>query len=283
MIELQKVEPETPAIKKIHTSCKNCVFAVYNEGTITQSDCKLNRLESFKQQNTEVLEVYDAEKEFYVINGRVCNTFRDKNSKWAGKHEGKEIATVKEEIKLKMTVMVNIVNGDIEKTAESIKNQTVKPEMVLFINNQDNIKPSEIHSKLWKTLGNEVTWRITRILERNNGEHPRKERAVDVAFGQAKGTFYTLLDTGDILPSNFIESVDRALNEKLMQFVMLKPKKGIGLVVSNQVHLIIDGNAPVLRDSNAIDNIEAKVKLLAEDNEQPYLIKSVEEICPNLA
>ena len=269
-------------IKKIHTSCKNCVFAIYNEGTLTQSGCKLNRLEAFKEQGTEILEAYDTDnKEFYVVNGRVCNTFRDKNSKWAGKYEGKEEEVVKEEIKLKMTVMVNIVNGDIEKTAESIKAQTIKPEMVLFINNQDQLRPGQIHAKLWTSLGNAVTWRVTRILERNDGEKPRKERALDIAFGQVKGTYYTVLNTGETLPTDFIENINKALNEKLMQFLMLKPKNGIGLTVANQMHNIVDGNSPITK-YNA-NNVEEKIQLLAENSEQLNFIKPVEEICPNLA
>ena len=52
-------------ISKIHTPCKDCVFALYND--ITQVGCKTKTLDIFKQRGVTILEVYDEEKEFYVI------------------------------------------------------------------------------------------------------------------------------------------------------------------------------------------------------------------------
>jgi hypothetical protein len=54
----------------VKTSCKDCVFAKY-EGD-TQIDCLAGRIQAF---GDDVVEVYDLEKEFYVIS-RACNMFR---------------------------------------------------------------------------------------------------------------------------------------------------------------------------------------------------------------
>lgn len=54
----------------IDTSCKNCILAVYDGKT--QTGCIANRISKFDS----VIEAYDDDKEFYVIN-RLCNYYRD--------------------------------------------------------------------------------------------------------------------------------------------------------------------------------------------------------------
>jgi len=56
----------------LKTSCKNCIFSIY-EGD-TQKDCQFDRINKFKSLD-KVIEAYDNEKEFYVING-LCNLSR---------------------------------------------------------------------------------------------------------------------------------------------------------------------------------------------------------------
>lgn len=67
----QQLEPN----KKIQTSCKECLFAVY--GDKTQIGCQFDKLNKF--DNNNIIEAYDDEKEFYVID-RLCNHYRD--NKW---------------------------------------------------------------------------------------------------------------------------------------------------------------------------------------------------------
>jgi hypothetical protein len=57
---------------KIKTSCKNCAFAVYDGKT--QTNCLHKRIEKFGE---ELVEAYDDDAEFYVIN-RFCNYYRNK-------------------------------------------------------------------------------------------------------------------------------------------------------------------------------------------------------------
>lgn len=58
--------------KTINTSCKECLFAIY-EGK-TQTGCGFNRIQKFDN----VIEAYDEEKEFFVIP-RLCNYYRNKS------------------------------------------------------------------------------------------------------------------------------------------------------------------------------------------------------------
>jgi len=60
------------------TACKDCLFAVYDGNT--QTDCSMGRIEKWREKDA-VIEAYDNDKEFFVING-VCNTVRQGN--WNG-------------------------------------------------------------------------------------------------------------------------------------------------------------------------------------------------------
>lgn len=62
-------------ISPLHTACKNCSFAKYKDNT--QVGCDLNMLAKYKSKNAEILEVYDEEKEFYVINNKKCLFYRE--------------------------------------------------------------------------------------------------------------------------------------------------------------------------------------------------------------
>ncbi len=62
----------TPPDRFKQTSCKECVFAIYNDKT--QVDCAADRISKFKDY---VISAYDDEKEFFVID-RICNLHRPK-------------------------------------------------------------------------------------------------------------------------------------------------------------------------------------------------------------
>ena len=62
-------------LSQVHTTCRNCVFAKWDEGT--QIGCKLNKLDDYKEAGIEVLDATDNELQFNVINGRFCVFYRN--------------------------------------------------------------------------------------------------------------------------------------------------------------------------------------------------------------
>ena len=54
----------------IHTPCKDCVFAIYDDKT--QINCSQDCIDKYKKLDVPIVEVYDDDKEFYVIEGRKC-------------------------------------------------------------------------------------------------------------------------------------------------------------------------------------------------------------------
>jgi hypothetical protein len=71
----------TQPISAIHTPCKSCVFAKFEDKT--QTNCFLDYISIYKDNNIQVLEAYDNEKEFFIINDKKCIGYRE--SKWFDK------------------------------------------------------------------------------------------------------------------------------------------------------------------------------------------------------
>lgn len=279
-MELGTVEKASD-LSPIHTVCKDCVFADYKDGTITQSGCKLGRIEKF---GDKVVEAEDHDKEFYIINGRVCNAFRHITSSWAGTHKDDAAQQVKKELELKLTMLVHIDDGLIE-TLTSIKNQTLKPHLVVFINNQDKISRADLNATLWDNLGNIVTWRIFRPINSRETSYS-KDEVTDLAVGNVKTNLYTLVQSGQVLPETFVSDIDKAINEDLMQFLVLKPNKdGIGLTIHNAAQAQHCGVFIVKHEDGKVEqftDMADKIGVICRTEGCEHLVKEVGDICSNL-
>lgn len=129
---------KTESINIIHTSCKKCVFAEYNENT--QIACCLNLLDKFKNKGVEVLNVYDEEKEYFVINNKKCVGYKEEkyfqNRGLSSSSLDKKIQYVKNNLKVNYAIVINIKkykNNNLEKLAESISQLKIKPSIVYVI------------------------------------------------------------------------------------------------------------------------------------------------------
>lgn len=270
-------------IAKIHTSCKNCVFAEYKGKT--QIGCELGRIENFGK---DVVECMDEEKEFFIIN-RVCNAFHDRNSKWAEEHKENPEAAALKEAGVKVAVIIYLgPDTTIEKlsaTCESLMSQEQLPFYVTFFDNQNKIKPADIHSIVWATIGNKITWRIATTTERTENGRVSKSRAVDIAISmlpskEKKKTdecpmYYTVFDVGMKIEKTFISGIDRLYNNKMIQFVYISPADddNNGVVCHIGAHQHFGGSSsPWISEVDTIDKISDKLKALAESNNCEHMI-----------
>lgn len=122
-------------ILPIHTPCKGCTFAIYNDKT--QVGCQLNKIEAFKKANREIIEAYDEEAEFYIINGAICISKR--GPIFEQKHKGKNlISIVKEETSIKYIAIVFYdlftSTEDLIERIQELNNQPIKPQSIHIIN-----------------------------------------------------------------------------------------------------------------------------------------------------
>lgn len=159
-------------INTIHTSCKDCTFAIYDNKT--QKDCALKYLDSYKDKNIEILEAYDNDKEFYIINGKKCIGYRE--NKWF-KQFGLENADLISKVNkynetnyLDYCLVVNLKLmslNELDQILKQISSCAIQPRKVIFIRYADNeLKfPYSDVEKLLKQHRVSYTWRIQTILD----------------------------------------------------------------------------------------------------------------------
>ena len=112
----------------LHTSCKECMFAIY-EGD-TQVGCSADRLPILRKNNT-VIEAYDKDREFYVADC-FCNYFRP--PKW---NDGKpDVEKASDENRPRFSIAIycdNISAASLKKTVDSISNIDYDKDRIRFL------------------------------------------------------------------------------------------------------------------------------------------------------
>ena len=208
------------------TSCKNCVFAIYEDKT--QVGCEDNRVSKFGDL---VIEAYDDSKEFYVIN-RLCNLYR--NVKW---NDGiKDVAKAKKESCLSFDILID---------CDDIDNQ-YRNKIIEEIGKLDYPKEKYIIS-LFQSYTCDKTQREEAIGIHAN--HPTTNLSVyfdridyiHSFLSKSRNSFHLILNKNNIDNfSNFITSVDKLVNDDLKRFILCKSDNK--LTISNTACRIIYQN-----------------------------------------
>ncbi len=270
------------------TSCKECVFATYEEHT--QTGCRFGRVEKFRQKGVEVVEAMDEEREFFVIRTR-CHIHRHKKSPWAMKVPGRDrMQVARDEVEIELHAIIVMLAEhtveDVKKTVDSLLVQTVGLQKGTIVVNRDGIKPSQVRELVPEY------WRVQFIMEREaDGGHISVGRCVDHAVDSSTADYYAVFSPGYEVPNDYVQAIDRALNDDLERFVLLEPNEaGQGLLVQLRIHNYYGGNAEAIIQSEdagdeagkRADSIIEKVRHRARAEGNEHLIKRVEEICPSM-
>jgi hypothetical protein len=278
---------------KLWTSCKDCVFAVYENNT--QCGCSTGRLEKFKDVGTHIVEAQDGEKEYMVIE-RFCNHYREKNwmtnskpvRSW-GRIKNKE-KTVKKETQIRCGVIIILKNiapiqdddfseriaqiaaneltvENMEKTILAcLKQKEVKPDYIVVVNSSE-VPHTEIISRMHHTIKKKAVFYAVRT----SHNEASLEECIDLAFAQAKNGHYIVFEGGYEPPPNFLDKINSLINEELQPILLLKPQNKIdGMFVQTMIHKMLGGNA----EKPLIDKID---KITKEENTE-HLIRKWEDI-----
>lgn len=289
MEELNVIEPAAKLPPLYETSCKDCCFATYDGKT--QMGCQFDRIEKFRNQGIEVVEVHDDEAEFYLIKS-ACLLHRHKKSPWAMQTPGRlRRETARREIALVFDAVIFMGEDhsveQVKATVDSMLTQKHQPRKVRVVVNRDDIIPMDIRTLL------PDQWEVQFVMERREGQRVSRGRCIDIAVVESKSHFYAVFDAGTIVPESFFSSIDHAINDNLDRFVLLEPdnKYGNGMVVMTRSHEYFGGNKEAIIESDdagaeaglRADSIADKICHRARVENLPHLIKKVSEICPNLA
>lgn len=181
---------EELTIHPIHTSCKDCVFAIYEDNT--QTDCHLQYLDLFRSKNIDIIEAYDDDKEFYVINDKRCLGW--KSLDW---YEKRDLADLSLEQKIdrhhkqnfiKYLLWIDLHNFTTEESLDelgaSIKKCNIKPSKIVFVRyknyQQDLHDFDHIRNILVKADCNNTEWRIeTSLVDRSNVDNQRHDAIIN--------------------------------------------------------------------------------------------------------
>tara|TARA_R110000824_G_scaffold9415_4_gene42157 strand:+ start:47028 stop:47903 length:876 start_codon:yes stop_codon:yes gene_type:complete len=270
------------------TICRDCAFAVYDGKT--QTGCSLEKIEKFKKQGAEILEVYDEEnKEFFVIKGRVCVFWR--GGEWQEKNKGRKDweDIVNKETMTRMEAIIyldkNSTLMDLDKTVTSLQTGIFKPMNLTMINNH-----SSIEKMILARVGMEssLKWRVENIRdpasEDDTGENtdefnpdyefPERYRCVDIALQKSRAkecNYYFIFDAGKTVPKNFISDISNSINIDMNRFLALRgDENGDGDVGQVHMHKQMGGN----RTKRFLDKIENTTK----SQGCPQLLQNTSEI-----
>lgn len=218
---------KTQPIELIHTPCKNCVYALYNN--VTQYGCSLNYIEVFKSKGIEVLEAYDEDKEFYIINNKKCIGFR--TDSWFKDRKLDHLST-EEKIKrhydqnyIRYLLWIDLANfqtqDDLDFIISELKNISPKPSQIIFIrykgilqdiHDYDHIKQLMTDSDL-----NNVPWRIQTMLLANMS----MEEKIHEGVINCKNRFFVMIKNRPEKLSKIISTANTMVSEDMDSFNLI--------------------------------------------------------------
>lgn len=252
--------PENFQFSQIRTECKECCFAEYVGKT--QTGCKMGVLDKIPDN---VVEVYDEEKEFFVINDRHCHFCRDKA--WAEFYADKNLEElVRAQSQLKISYFIwydNTSNIDeLKHTVMLADNQCLKPVKITVINNSMRSIRDEIRSQ--KYQGRVEIENI--LIERD------KDDIIHYCVNKSKNDekWFGIFHSGCHIPSTFNYFLNKRIVEDFKRTVAVLPNSfNDGGCFNRFVFNAAIGN----KDSNFF----AKMKEIYN----PELMPTASELCPD--
>jgi hypothetical protein len=163
---------ESSNISAIHTPCKSCVFAIYNDKT--QTGCHLDYINKYKNKDTQILEAYDNDLEFFIVNDKKCVGYRENPwfAKYGLEHSSieKKIAKVKEVNHIDYILVINFLEiGDKEEDLDNLKNTlstlAIHPKKIVFIRGSEGTIIYATIQKLMTDSKINCKWRIQTMVD----------------------------------------------------------------------------------------------------------------------
>lgn len=197
---------------KLTTSCKDCVFAVYDGDT--QFDCRAGRIDVFAK-NEEVIDAYDNDKSFYVIK-RLCNFYREED--WINEDDTDVLAKVKNEATPSFGVVIYNLSQDTNKQLDKLKdiiNQSPvdnkKIYVVLIANDQSKADMPYFLPMVDSFKEDGIALKIVSVFN-----YVPKQHIDALAFKHViKRNYLVKIDNNDMVSGDVFDKVNQSLNTDL--------------------------------------------------------------------
>jgi hypothetical protein len=271
-------------LSQVHTSCKSCVFAKYENGE--QVDCKLNKLQDYKNADIKIIDVIDEGNDgidrFYVIDGRFCMFYRNEQVMSPYPRDTWETMTkLQTKVPYHAIVIVNENTSlrDIKTSLYSLKNQEIQPNFVTIVNKQyakfAETKEGIAPSVMLETLQDQEFHKFS--LKNIYDKEIDDRSLVDLVFDSSKQNpipFFVVFEAEFDIPEKFSSEFNNAILIEMKQIGVVKPKDHInGFLFNKTSHNKHSGNAFGI-------NLEDKIAKFEEDGEK--FIFEIGDICPSM-
>ena len=271
------------------TVCRDCCFAEYDDKT--QTGCTIGKIDLLKENGAEIIEAYDeTEKEFFVVDGRVCVFWRE--PEWKNQEHVKKMgmeAAANLEVSTRFAAVIymdkDTVIEDVFTTVDSLTKQNPAPYGLYFSNNS-SIKPSKLANigSHFTTLANNQSrrqgvldynfcasrsWKIDQIKE----ENVDMLRCLDITLQNISANqynYYFVFKAGYKIPKLFTSSISSLINDKMERFLALVPEGENVLVAQVHMHKSIGGNSK----KPFVD----KIKNVCKEQKCEHLVKNLSEV-----
>lgn len=260
--------------EKIVTSCLDCVFAQWDDNE--QVGCDFDRLDKFEENGAEVVGHDGETKKWFTIEGRFCNACRDHD--WGKRHQRREWKSLVEEAtSLKVAILIYVDDStsveEVARTLDSVVAQEHPPnEIVIALHNPPLEERSYVN--LVRSMDLKIPWFVKRVNPEQvlgYNESIAHYIALDLALASVSSTYYCLVCANHELPSNFLKTVNNAVNVEMMRFVALLPDDdGNRLVIQSNLHKVLWGN----RGKSIIEKIEE----IAKEEKTEHMVKRYEDL-----
>lgn len=227
-------------INKIHTPCKDCVFALYENQT--QIDCALGYITKYKNKDISVLEAYDDSKEFYIINGKKCIGYRE--NKWFKQFDldnadlTAKVNKYHETNHLDYIIIIDLKNlsiEDLDDLLKQIRLCEIQPKKLVMIRYADNeLKfPYSSIEKLLKNNSVDYLWRIQTILDTTLTYDQILHNVISL---NAKYRFVISISNYNTDIKHIVEHTNKVVHHDLDQFDIFSNKDHSCIVFSSIIY-----------------------------------------------
>lgn len=195
------------------TSCKDCIFALY-DGT-TQVGCEDNRIEKFED---DIVEAYDNDKEFFVIN-RLCTLYR--TSAWNNGIKDLEKAKKESYISCDILIDCNNINENMAAYLNKIiPKLSTKNKIKIFCLQNATISTKEMTKNLFYNHPSLLMSMCT-----------DKTEYTYLNIMKASSMFHIILDETNYEDVDcFIEHMNNHINEKMQKALIFKHDNKIAML-----------------------------------------------------
>lgn len=250
----------------IRTICRDCIFAEFTDDAITQTGCKLGRLDKFREkQKAKIIEDENG-LEYYEI-GTFCNTCR--NTEWDDKFS-EPVERVLKEIEIKVDAVIlddsNHENWqqEIETSVNSLINQTIKPCRIVIVCYRKTKPISTLKALMDKA---EIKYDIVNVLDYCSNPY----ELLNHGAKRCRNQFYTVVESGDKLELDYFEKLNKLINDDLAQFSMIEPQEQLtGLTIQRKLHNM----AANLAQTSHLNIVEI-IKDLAKQQNLQHMVRQL--------